>query len=82
MSRIDKAILNALLIELQNDSTANAYIIEKFNRNTSRKLIKQKVQKLKNYLFEIKKTEKDRIVFLTEFGDENITRIYIVPAGA
>jgi len=80
-SQIDKDRLDNLAVRLQNNPTATAYIIEKFERKTSQKAIEQKNQKIIDFL-KSKEIEKDRIVLLNAFADENLTEFIFVPAGA
>ncbi len=81
-SRIDKARLDNLLLELQNNPLAVAYIFERFERKTSQNIIKQKIQKITDYLLMKKRIEKDRFVISIAESDENLTQYFIVPPGA
>ncbi len=78
--RIDKAKLDYFAIRLQNNPSAIVYIIEKFEKKTSLNTIKQKNQKIIDYLT-AKGIEKDRIVLLNTSADENLTQFISVPAG-
>jgi len=80
-SQIDRAKLDNLLASLRNDPSAMGYIIESFAKETSRKTIQQKNQKIFGYL-KITGIEKDRIVLLNAAADKNLTRFYLVPSGA
>ncbi len=82
VSRIDKARFDNLAAGLQNNPNANAYIIENFAKETSRKVIKRKNQLITNYLVNIKGIERDRIVLQNASADKNLTQLFIVPAGA
>ncbi len=79
--QIDKTRINNFAVRLQENPTALAYIIEKFARKTSRKTVEQKNQALFDY-FKLKGIQKDRIVLLNAFTDENLTQFILVPAGA
>lgn len=81
-TRIDKAKLDYLIVQLQKDPTSQAYIIEKFSKNTSQKIISQKTQKIRNYLFNIRQQDKNRFTIVIDLADENLTQFWIVPAGA
>ncbi len=80
--QIDKARLDSLTKKLLDEPTATIYIIEKFKPNTSQKSIKQKVQKIKDYLIKEKGIEKDIIVILTALSDKNLSQFFIVPIGS
>jgi hypothetical protein len=82
VSQIDKARLDNLLHELQNDPVAIAYIFERFERKTSQKLIKRKIQKISDYLIKEKRIEKDRFVISITESNKNLTQYFIVPPGA
>lgn len=81
-TRINKASLNSLAAELQNNPGANVYIFENFRSNVSQKLIKQKIQKTIAYLSETNGINKDRITILYKRKRENLTKIFIVLVGA
>lgn len=80
-SRINKARLSNFLVSLRNDPSAVGYIFESFAKGTSRKMIRQKIQKVFGYL-KIAGIEKDRIILLNCFSNKNLTQFYSVPAGA
>lgn len=80
--RIDKARIDNLIAELQNDPTAQAYIIERFSRNISQRIIDRKIQKIGDYLVKFRKQDKDRFTIIITSADENSTQFWIVPAGA
>lgn len=82
VSRIDKARLETLAKGLQNNPNANAYIIEKFAKKTSRKTIERKNRLIVNYLVKSNGIERDRIILENAFGDKILTRFFMVPAGA
>ncbi len=82
VSQIDKARLDNLLIEIQNNPLAVAYIFERFKRKTSQNVVKQKIQKITDYLVKEKRIEKDRFVISTAESDKNLTQYFIVPPGA
>jgi len=79
--QIDKARLDNFTARLQNNPSAMAYIIEKFERKTSRNAIEQKNQKILNYL-KTKGVQRDYIVLLNALTDKNLTQFVLVPAGA
>jgi hypothetical protein len=81
-SRIDKARLDNLLIELQNNPLAVAYIFERFERKTSQNAVNRKIQEITDYLIKEKRIEKDRFVISTAVFDKNLTQYFIVPPGA
>ena len=81
-SQIDKARLDNLFIEIQNNPLAVAYIFERFERKTSQNVIKRKIQKITDYLMKEKRIEKDRFVISTAISDDNLTQYFIVPPGA
>ncbi len=82
ISQIDKARLDNLFVEIQNDPSAVAYIFERFERKTSQNVIERKIQKITDYLIKEKRIEKDRFVISTAISDENLTQYFIVPPGA
>ena len=82
ISQIDKARLDNLIIEIQNNPSVVAYIFERFERKTSRKAVERKIQKITDYLVREKKIEKDRFVISIAESDENLTQYFIVPPGA
>ncbi len=54
ISQIDKARLDNLFVEIQNDPSAVAYIFERFERKTSQNVIERKIQKITDYLIKKK----------------------------
>lgn len=80
--RIHKERLENLRVELFNDPTAKAYIVEKFKRGTSRNAIKQRISQTFFYLIQTLAIEKERISLQIFYADENLTQFWIVPAGA
>jgi hypothetical protein len=82
VSQINKNSLDSLAAELQNNPAATAYVFEYFRQNTSQKLIKQKIQKITDYLLREKGINKDRIVILTKRSSKNSTKIFIASLGA
>lgn len=79
-TRINKVKLNSLLTQLQSNPATKAYIVEIFERKTSRNVINLKLQKLDDYLFKARKFQKDRIVILIGAPSEvNSTQLYIAP---
>jgi hypothetical protein len=80
-TQIEIARLKILANEAQNNPSARIYIIEIFKRKTSPKAIELKNQKTLNYL-KMRGIERDFITLLNAFGDENITRFVLAPAGA
>jgi len=81
-SQIDKARLDNLLIELQNNPLAVAYIFETFERKTFQNAVERKIQKITDYLIKERRIEKDRFVISTAESDKNLTQYFIVPPGA
>ena len=81
VARIDKARLDNLRMELSNNPGANAYIIEHFEKKTSRSAITRKNKAIAVYL-KTQGINKDRIVLLNALTGENLTEFFIVPAGA
>lgn len=81
VSQIDKARLDNLTILLNNNPNANAYIVERFKKKTSRKAIAQKNKIIAGYL-KGNGIETGRFVLLNALALENSTQFFIVPAGA
>lgn len=79
--RIRKKRLENFRVELSNNPTATAYIVEKFKRETSASTIKQRIGKTFFYLTQTLKIEKERINLQFFYGDENLTKLWIVPVG-
>ena len=79
--RIDKARLDNLIAELQQDPTSQAYIIEKFNRKTTEAVIKRKIQKITNHL-KLRNQDAERFTIVFDLAEQNSTQLWIVPAGA
>ena len=78
--QIDKARLADFIIELQKNPNAQGYIIEYFKLNMPKKAIKQKLQKIADYLVKEMRFEKDRITIITSFdSSQNLTKFWIVP---
>ncbi len=82
ISQIDKARLDNLFVEIQNDPSAVAYIFETFERKTFQNAVERKIQKITDYLIKEKRIEKDRFVISTAVFDKNLTQYFIVPPGA
>lgn len=80
-TRIDKARLDNFLTSLQNNPSAMGYIIEKFDSKTSKNTVKLKNQKIANYLT-FRGFDKSRIILLNALADENLTQLFLIPAGA
>jgi len=79
--RIEKARLDNLRTELNNNPNATAYIIEHFKKKTSRQAITQKNEAIADYL-KRNGVGTDRFVLLNALTGENLTQFFIVPAGA
>jgi hypothetical protein len=82
VSQIDKARLDNLAGYLTNNPTSTGYIFEYFKKKTSQRAIKQKSQRIIDYLVRVKGIEKNMIVLQTISADKNLTRFFAVPAGA
>ena len=81
VARIDKARLDYLKMELSNNPSANAYIIEHFEKKTSRGSIARKNKAITVYL-KTQGIDNDRVVLLNALTGKNLTQFFIVPAGA
>lgn len=81
-TKINKAELDNLIVELQNNPTAKAFIIEYFAQNTSQKMISEKIRKTRDYLVNVKGIDEDRFKITTFSLNENQTKFWIIPAGA
>lgn len=81
ISRIDKARLENLGIEINKNPSAKAYIIEHFEKKVSREAIARKNKATVNYLKRIG-IGTDRFALLNALTDTNLTQFFIVPAGA
>lgn len=80
--RIDKARIDNLLNELQNNPNDQGYIIEYFEPKTSKASIDQKIKKLTNYIARIRRFDANRITIVRVLENENRTKFYLVPPGA
>lgn len=78
---IDRARLKVLANQAQNNPTSQIYIIEKFKKKTSAKVIWQKNQNTIDYL-KSRGIERDFITLLNSFEKENLTQLILVPSGA
>ncbi len=81
-TRIDKARFDNLITELQNNPSAQAYIIEYFAENIQQKVINEKIRKTRDYLININGIEESRFKITTVSFNEDQTLFWIIPAGA
>ncbi|HMS39507.1 MAG TPA: hypothetical protein PKE69_04720 [Pyrinomonadaceae bacterium] len=81
-TKINKAELDNLIVELQNNPTAKAFIIEYFAQYTSQKMISEKIRKTRDYLINVKGIDENRFKITTVSLNENQTKFWIIPAGA
>ena len=79
--RIDKARMDNFFAELQNNPNDQGYIIEKFKRNTSKAVIKQKLAKISSYI-KMRGFDPTRITIVHDLADEIQTQFWQVPPGA
>jgi hypothetical protein len=79
--QIDKARIEKITSVLQNEPSAQLYIITGFKKNTSLKSIKRKEQEIRNQLAKAE-IEKDRIILIRVFTEVGLTQFWLVPAGA
>ncbi len=77
----EKAKLDALAIELQNDPTASAFITKSIVRKVPKTKAYTDSQRVLRYL-EIRGIDKERLNFGVSYDTEEITEFWIVPAGA
>lgn len=82
VTQIDKAKLDNLASYLINNPTSTGYIFEYFKKKTSQRAIKQKSQRIIDYLVRTKEIEKNMIVLQNISADKNLTRFFAVPQGA
>jgi len=80
-NQIDKSKLNNLAEHLENNPSAQIYIIERFVKKTSPQAIKRKHQKMIDYLNSIG-MDVSRITFIYGYANKNQIQIFLVPAGA
>lgn len=80
--RIDKARLDYFITQLQNDPTAQGYIIEKFPPQTSKLVIDRKIKLIRDYLSKIRRQDISRFVLVIAENRENLTQFWLVPPGA
>lgn len=80
-SQIEKTELFEKLITLDNDPTAQLYIIFRHKRNTSPKSVRRTEQKLFDSLIKAG-IQKDRITFVKDSVTDESIQFWLVPAGA
>lgn len=81
-SRIKKESLEFIKIELEIDPTAKAYIFESFKTGTSSEIIKKKITNTFAYFIQNAKISPERTIIQVSESSENLTQLWIVPAGA
>lgn len=79
-TQIDKNRLELLVKAAKENSSAQIYIIERFEKKFSPKVIQLKSQKTIDYL-KSKGIERNYITLLNASSDKNLTQLIIVPAG-
>lgn len=82
VTRIDKARLDYLASHLINDPNFTGYIFEYYEKKNSKRAIKQKSQRIIDYLVKVKGIKKNRIILQNISDEKNITRFFVVPPGA
>jgi hypothetical protein len=80
-SQIEKTELFEKLSALDDDPNAQLYIIFRYKKNTSQKIIKRTEQNLFDSLIKAG-IPKDRITFVKDSATDESIRFWIVPAGA
>ena len=80
-SRIDKNRIAEIVRSLQNDPTAQLYIIFKHKEKTSPKMVNQKEREISNSLVKAGLAA-DRITSITAYGQIETVEFWLVPAGA
>jgi hypothetical protein len=82
-AQVDKPKLHFFATELGNKPGAQGFIIEYFNRGTSKKIVERKIRKINDYFDQIK-IDKTRFTILTAESEieKNRTKFWIVPPGA
>lgn len=81
-SLIKKENLEKIKIELENDSLAKAYIVEKFKRGTSSKFIRQRIEDIYRYFYENSFISSQGINIQIFFAEKNSTQFWIMPERA
>lgn len=82
-AQINKARLDNLIDELQDEPNSQGYIIEYFKPGTPRRIINLKIQKIRDYLVKERKFDETRVTIVTRAGGEqNLTGFWLVPPGA
>lgn len=81
ISQVDKARIDNIFTALENDPTAQLFVILAYKENTSQKKIRKREQKIFNSLTK-SGIERARITLIKGSTDADVIRFYIVPAGA
>lgn len=80
ISQIDKARIDNIFTVLENDPTAQLFVILAYKENTSQKKIRKREQKIFNSLTK-SGIERAGITLIKGSTDADVIRFYIVPAG-
>lgn len=80
--QINKERLESIHIELKNDPTSQTYISETFNKTVKPDIIKKKLSNLFSYLTKNLGIDPRRISLQFTVGEENLTELWIIMAGA
>lgn len=80
-SQLDKLKFDKLIVALEDEPAATAYIIIYTNEKTSTKKLKQKKGQIRKYLSD-KNAPADRVVIVDGGSGEDLIRLFIVHAGA
>ncbi|HLM60227.1 MAG TPA: hypothetical protein VK308_05455 [Pyrinomonadaceae bacterium] len=80
VSRIEKSRLDNLSLKLNNSPGITAFIIERFDKNTSTQAISRKNKLITDYL-KSNRIGTDRFVLLNDLSDENLTQFFITYQG-
>ena len=80
-SQVYEERLDSLLAELNNDPTVWGYILERFNRGTTRLQIEQKLNNLLTAI-KLRKFPAERLIVFIGNSDKSLTELWIVPVGA
>jgi hypothetical protein len=82
ISKIDKARIERVVKEIQNDPTARLYIIVGYAGKTLPKATTRREREISNILVKQKRISANRIVIVRELSDKALMQFWIVPAGA
>lgn len=80
-AQISQARIQAILNRLQEDPTGQLYIIFRHKEKTSRKVARRKELEIYDSLIK-HGADKDRIRVINDFGQSEVVKFWLVPAGA